>query len=50
MNKILVQNGEEGLECEVFVDGMRLSVCQNLNTWGVFLMNQVHMKQSVVGR
>ena len=38
----MVLNGEEGLECEVHVDGTRLE--------DVFWTNQVQMKQNVVGR
>ena len=47
-NKVVVLGGEEGLECEVLVDGTRLEHLLELNTWGVFRMNQVQMS-SVVG-
>ena len=30
--------------------GYDWSMCQNLDTWDVFWMNQVEMRQSVVGR
>ena len=34
-NKMMVLNGEDGLECEVYVDGFRLEHYQNLNIWDV---------------
>ena len=37
------------MECEVSV-GCDWKICQNLNTWDVFWINQVQMRQSVVGR
>ena len=46
----MVLNREEGLECEVYVDGVQWSMHQNLNTWDVFWLNQVLMRKSVVGR
>ena len=48
--RVIVQNGEEKLECEVLVNGMRLEHVLNLNKWGVFCMKQVQMRQCVVGR
>ena len=39
---------EEGLECEVSVDGMRLLL--EFKYFDVFWMNQVQMRQNVVGR
>ena len=41
-SNVMVLNGEEGLECEVHVDGTRLE--------DMFWTNQVQMKQNVVGR
>ena len=35
------------MECEVCIDGIRL---EHLNTWDVFWMNLVLMRQNVVGR
>ena len=39
---------EEGLECEVSVDGMRLLL--EFKYFDVFWMNQVQMRQNVVGK
>ena len=39
-SRVMMLNGEEGLECEVYVDGIR-----NLNIWDVFWTNQVQMGQ-----
>ena len=50
--KVMLLGGEEWLECEVCVNGMRLrdkSISRNLNIWDVFWAYQVHMRQSVVG-
>ena len=44
----MVLNGEEGLEFEVWVDGMRLGNVSELSTWDVFRIRQ--MRQSEVGR
>ena len=49
-SKVIMLSGEEGLECEVYVDGICLEQSRNLNTWDMFWMNQVLMRQSVVGR
>ena len=46
----MVLNGEEGLECEVHVDGIGLSMSWNLNILNVFWMKQVQIEQNVVGR
>ena len=35
----MVMNGEEGLECDVYVDGMRLEHVSEFNIWGVFWTN-----------
>ena len=43
-SKVIVLNVEEGLECEV------VYMFRKFNTWDMFWMNQVHMRQSVVGR
>ena len=43
MSKVMVMNGEEGLQCEVYVDGIRLEHFSELNIWGVFWANQVQM-------
>ena len=42
--KVMVLNIEQGLECEVWT-GCNLRMCPNLNTLGMFWMNQVRMKQ-----
>ena len=44
MSKVMVMNGEQGLECEVHVDGIRLEHVSE------FLAIQVQMEQNVVGR
>ena len=44
-SKVMVLNAEEGLECEVSVNRVRWGMCQNLNTWDAFWMNQVHMRK-----
>ena len=50
-SKVMVLNGEEGLECEVHVDGIRLEyVSRNLNIWSLFWTNQVQMAQNVAGK
>ena len=49
-SKVMVLGGEEGLKCEVCVDGIRFEHARNLNTWDVFWMNQVLMRENVVGR
>ena len=33
---MMVLGEEEGVECEVFVDWMRLSICWNINILDVF--------------
>ena len=39
-NKVMVLNGEERLECEVYMTGMiGACMCQNLNAWAVCWMN-----------
>ena len=40
-SKVMVPNGEEGLECEVRVDGVSLE-----HIWGVFWTNQAKMGQN----
>ena len=47
--------GEEGLECEVYIDGIRLQHVLKFKYLGcvrcdVFWTNQVLMRQNVVGR
>ena len=50
-SKVIVLNGEEGLEYEVSVDEIHLEhLSLNLNIWGTFWMNQVQMEQNVVRR
>ena len=49
-SKVMLLRGEEGLRWEVCVNGIRLTMSWNLNTWDVFWTNQVQMRQSVVGR
>ena len=40
---MMVLNGEDGLACEVRVDGMRLNHVRNLNNWVMFWINRVQM-------
>ena len=54
-NKVMVLGGEEGLECEVYIDGIRLQHVLKFKYLGcvrcdVFWTNQVLMRQNVVGR
>ena len=49
-SKVIVLNGEEGLECEVHVDGIRLEHVLDFNIWSVFWTNQVQMEKNAVGR
>ena len=37
----MVMNGEEGLECEVHIDGIHLEHVSNSNIWDMFWMNHV---------
>ena len=39
-SKVMVMNGEEGLECEVHVDGIRLEHVSEFKYLGVFWTNQ----------
>ena len=43
-SKSIVLDGEDGLECEVCVDGMQFEHVSEINIWELFLTNQVHMK------
>ena len=52
-SKVMLLNGGKGLECEVYVDGIRLEHVSEFNfsdIWDVFGMNQVQMGQKVVGK
>ena len=49
-SKVMMLGGEEGLECDVCINGYVWSISRNLKTWDVFQTNQVQMRQSVVGR
>ena len=49
-SKVMVMNGEKGLQCEVHVDGIVWSMSLNSNIWGVFWTKQVPIEQNVVGR
>ena len=49
-SKVIVIGGEEGLDCEVHVDGIRLEHVSELNNWGVFWTNQAQNGQNLVGR
>ena len=50
-SKAMVMNGEEGLECEVYVDGIRLEYVSEFKYLGCVLdETQVQMGQNVVGR
>ena len=48
-SKVIELNGEDGLEYEVRVDGIRLEIVLEFQYLGVFSINQVQMRQSVVG-
>ena len=48
-SKVILLDGEEGLECEVCINRYVYRMSRNLNTWDVFWTNEVQMKQSVVG-
>ena len=45
-SKVMLLCGEEGLRYEVCVNGYLWIISRKLNTWDVFWMNQVQMKQS----
>ena len=49
-SKVMVLNGEEGLECEVHVDGIHLEHVSEFKYLGMFWTNQVEMEQIPVGR
>ena len=49
-SKVMVLNKEEGMLCEVCVDGIRLGHVSDLNIWNLFWTNQVQIGQNVVGR
>ena len=42
---MIVLNGKEGLECEVYIDGIRLEHVRNSNIWDAFWTNQVQEKR-----
>ena len=48
-SKVMVLNGEEGLECEVHVDKIRLEWSLILNIWVVVWTNQAQMGQNAIG-
>ena len=50
MSKVRVLGGEEGLEWEVYSDGMRLEHVLEFKYLGFFYTNQIKMRQSVMGR
>ena len=48
---MMTLNGEEGLECDIHIDGIRLKhVSEFLSIWNAFWMNQVQMEQNLIGR
>ena len=47
-SKGMLVGGEEGLECEVCINGYVQRMSWNLNTQDVFWANQVEMRQNVV--
>ena len=49
-SKVMVLNGEEGLECEVYINGIRLEHVSEFKYFGCFWVNQVQTGQNVVGR
>ena len=48
-SRVIVLNGEEGLECEVHVDGIRLEHVSEFKYLGCMTI-QVQMEQNAVGR
>ena len=49
-SKVMVLNGEERLECDLYVDGIRLEHVSEFKYLGCVLMNQAEMGQSIAGR
>ena len=49
-SKVVVLNGDEGLECEVHVDGIRLEQVSEFKYLAMSWTNQVKMGQNAVGR
>ena len=49
-SKVMVLDGEEGLECGICVDGLCLEHVSEFKYWDLFWTNQVLMRKSVVGR
>ena len=49
-SKLMVLVREEGLECEVYVEGIRLEHVSEFKYLGCVLANQVQMRQSEEGR
>ena len=47
-SKVMVVNGEKGLECEVLVDGIRLEHVLEFKYW--ILDDQAQMWQNAVGK
>ena len=48
-SRVKVMNGEEGLECEVYVDSTCLDHVSEFKYLRCVLINQVQMGQNVVG-
>ena len=42
---VMAMNGEEGLECKIYVDGMRLERMSEFKYLRWFWMNQVHIRE-----
>ena len=49
-SKVMVMDGEEGLECEVHVDGIRLELVSEFIYLRCFWTNEAQMGQSTIGR
>ena len=49
-NKVMVMKGEEGLECEVDVDGVRLELVSKFKYLGCVLEEARKVGKNVVGR
>ena len=49
-SKVIVRNGEKGLECEDHVDGIYLENVLEFKYLGCVLDDEVQTEQSVVGR
>ena len=49
-SKVMILNGEGGLECEVHIDGILLEHVSEFKYSGVFSTHQIQMEQNAVER